>query len=89
VFREHRSDLGSFLFRTLYPIANQQIFFQKDPSRNFKKEQALKTLLKSSFMQNSALQHNVEIFSKKYQDFSGNQSSEFQKILNLSMQIHT
>jgi hypothetical protein len=36
----------------------------------------------------SALQHIFEIFSRKYQDFSGNHLSEFQKILNLSMQFH-
>jgi hypothetical protein len=39
----------------LSAYCEQAIFFQKDPKwtfRNFKKEKALKTLLKSSFMQN-------------------------------------
>jgi hypothetical protein len=34
-------------------------------------------------------QHIFEIFSRKYQDFSGNHLSEFKKILNLSMQFDT
>jgi hypothetical protein len=37
----------------------------------------------------SALQHIFDIFSRKYQDFSKNHLSEFQKNLNLSMQFHT
>jgi hypothetical protein len=75
-----------------FHILRTSNFFQKDPkstSRNFKTEKALKTLLKSSFTQISALQNNFDIFSRKYPEFSGNHLSEFQKILNLSMQFHT
>jgi hypothetical protein len=49
-------------------IANYQNFFQEDPkwiSRNFKKEKALKTLFKSSFMQNfSPWTHFWNLFKK-------------------------
>jgi hypothetical protein len=71
-----------------FHILRTSNFFQKDPkwtSRNFKKEKPLKTLLKSSFMQNFSSSTHFDIFSKKYQDFSGNYFSEFRKILNLSM----
>jgi hypothetical protein len=77
---------------TFHTLRNSNFFFRKIQSELLeilKKRKLWKHYLKAHLCKISALQHIFDIFSRKYQDFSGNHLSKFQEILNLSMQFHT